>query len=154
MIVIVLLQAGMELRVLHAAAHKTTWYGQWGYQYGRGAFNITHSKYVSTQAASFCFEPQIMTVFGAMYVSHIMLTEFVVTCGHSCCVLGSFCAISEQALFCLDSLCNMLLSPNRCCHQFFWPVKSASTYITCCWEHCPQTCQSGSAAFASITSHS
>jgi len=39
-----LLQGGMELRVLHAAAHKTTWYGQWGYQYGRGAFNITHSK--------------------------------------------------------------------------------------------------------------
>jgi len=39
-----LLQGGMELRVLHAAAHKTTWYGQWGYQYGRGAFNITQNK--------------------------------------------------------------------------------------------------------------
>ena len=37
-------QGGMELRVLHAAAFKNTWYGQWGYQYGRGAFNITHSK--------------------------------------------------------------------------------------------------------------
>lgn len=39
-----LLQGGMELRVLHAAAHKSTWYGQWGYQYGRGAFNITQNK--------------------------------------------------------------------------------------------------------------
>ena len=37
-------QGGMELRVLHAAANKVTWYGQWGYNYGRGAFNITHSK--------------------------------------------------------------------------------------------------------------
>ena len=37
-------QGGMELRVLHAAAKKATWYGQWGYNYGRGAFNITHSK--------------------------------------------------------------------------------------------------------------
>lgn len=39
------MQGGMELRVLHAAAHKVTWYGQWGYQYGRGAFNITQNKY-------------------------------------------------------------------------------------------------------------
>ena len=39
------MQGGMELRVLHAATHKMTWYGQWGYQYGRGAFNITHNKY-------------------------------------------------------------------------------------------------------------
>ena len=38
------MQGGMELRVLHAAAKKVTWYGQWGYNYGRGAFNITHSK--------------------------------------------------------------------------------------------------------------
>lgn len=39
----------MELRVLHAATHKMTWYGQWGYQYGRGAFNITHNKYALLQ---------------------------------------------------------------------------------------------------------
>lgn len=39
-----MMQGGMELRVLHAAAHKVTWYGQWGYQYGRGAFNITQNK--------------------------------------------------------------------------------------------------------------
>lgn len=43
------MQGGMELRVLHAAAKKVTWYGQWGYNYGRGAFNITHSKYVKSR---------------------------------------------------------------------------------------------------------
>jgi hypothetical protein len=30
----------MELRVLCAAAHRTTWYGRWGYVFGRGGFNI------------------------------------------------------------------------------------------------------------------
>ena len=30
----------MELRVLHAAARGHTWYGQWQYGFGRGAFNM------------------------------------------------------------------------------------------------------------------
>lgn len=30
----------MELRVLHTAAHGGTWYGRWGYAFGRGGFNI------------------------------------------------------------------------------------------------------------------
>ena len=34
------LQAGMELRVLHTAAYGCTWYGQWGYTFGRGGYNI------------------------------------------------------------------------------------------------------------------
>ena len=33
-------QAGMELRVLHAAARRMTWYGQWHYGFGRGGFNM------------------------------------------------------------------------------------------------------------------
>ena len=37
----VLLQAGMELRVLHTAARGATWYGQWHYGFGRGGFNMT-----------------------------------------------------------------------------------------------------------------
>jgi hypothetical protein len=36
-------QSGMELRVLHAAAHRTTWYGTWGYTFGRGDFNISRA---------------------------------------------------------------------------------------------------------------
>ena len=35
------LQAGMELRVLFAAANCLTWYGQWDYTFGRGPFNIS-----------------------------------------------------------------------------------------------------------------
>lgn len=30
----------MELRVLHAAARRMTWYGQWHYGFGRGGFNM------------------------------------------------------------------------------------------------------------------
>lgn len=33
-------QAGMELRVLHTVAHRQTWYGGWGYAFGRGGFAI------------------------------------------------------------------------------------------------------------------
>lgn len=36
-------QVGMELRVLHAAAFRNTWYGQWGYGFGRGGFAISRS---------------------------------------------------------------------------------------------------------------
>ena len=46
-----MMQGGMELRVLHAAAHKVTWYGRWGYHFGRGAFNITHNKWVTSAPA-------------------------------------------------------------------------------------------------------
>ena len=34
-------KAGMELRVLYAAATKYTWYGLFGYEFGRGGYNIT-----------------------------------------------------------------------------------------------------------------
>ena len=34
----------MELRVLHTAAHLHTWYGQWGYDYGRGGYNMTREQ--------------------------------------------------------------------------------------------------------------
>ena len=33
-------QAGMELRLLHAAAHRQTWYGRWGFVFGRGGFAV------------------------------------------------------------------------------------------------------------------
>lgn len=55
------------MRVLHAAAHKVTWYGQWGYQYGRGAFNITQNKYafaarvILAQLAKLCSMISFMT---------------------------------------------------------------------------------------------
>lgn len=31
----------MELRVLHTAARRMTWYGQWHYSFGRGGFNMS-----------------------------------------------------------------------------------------------------------------
>ena len=31
-------QAGMELRLLHTVAHRQTWYGRWGFLFGRGGF--------------------------------------------------------------------------------------------------------------------
>lgn len=42
--VVAYLQAGMELRVLHAAARRMTWYGQWHYGFGRGGFNMRPQK--------------------------------------------------------------------------------------------------------------
>ena len=33
----------MELRVLHTAAFRNTWYGQWGYGFGRGGFAISRA---------------------------------------------------------------------------------------------------------------
>ena len=33
-------QTGMELRVLHTAAFTSTWYGRWGYAFGRGGYNL------------------------------------------------------------------------------------------------------------------
>ena len=38
----------MELRVLHTIAHGTTWYGRWGYAFGRGGFNLTAAAWVRT----------------------------------------------------------------------------------------------------------
>lgn len=38
----------MELRVLHAAAYQHTWYGKWGYTFGRGPFNISRRTWRST----------------------------------------------------------------------------------------------------------
>lgn len=34
----------MDLRVLHTAAHLSTWYGQFGFDFGRGAYNITREQ--------------------------------------------------------------------------------------------------------------
>lgn len=30
----------MELRLLHTVAHRQTWYGRWGFIFGRGGFAI------------------------------------------------------------------------------------------------------------------
>lgn len=38
----------MELRVLYATAHRFTWYGHWGYEFGRGAFNISKATWRAT----------------------------------------------------------------------------------------------------------
>ena len=38
----------MELRVLFAVAHRFTWYGRWGYEHGRGAFNISKATWRAT----------------------------------------------------------------------------------------------------------
>jgi len=38
----------MELRVLYATAHRFTWYGHWGYEHGRGAFNISKTTWRAT----------------------------------------------------------------------------------------------------------
>ena len=34
--------------MLHAVAHQTTWYGQWGYEFGRGPFNINKTTWRAT----------------------------------------------------------------------------------------------------------
>lgn len=36
---------GMLLRVLHAAAYRSSWYGKWGYSFGRAAFGIDAVSY-------------------------------------------------------------------------------------------------------------
>jgi hypothetical protein len=35
----------MELRVLHTAAFKSTWYGRWGYAFGRGGYNLQRANW-------------------------------------------------------------------------------------------------------------
>ena len=32
----------MDYRLLHCAAYGGTWYGRWGYTFGRGSFGATH----------------------------------------------------------------------------------------------------------------
>ena len=44
-------QGGMELRVLHTTAHGGTWYGRWGYDFGRGGFNIQAPAWRAAAAA-------------------------------------------------------------------------------------------------------
>ncbi len=38
----------MELRVLHAVAHQATWYGAWGYEFGRSPFHTTKTTWKAT----------------------------------------------------------------------------------------------------------
>jgi len=38
-------KCGLPYRLLHAIAHKTTWYGKWGYSFCRGPFNISETKW-------------------------------------------------------------------------------------------------------------
>lgn len=44
-------KAGMELRVLYTAAYGHTWYGSYGYVFGRGPYNTSEAKW--TAAANF-----------------------------------------------------------------------------------------------------
>lgn len=44
-------QSGMELRVLYAVAYQKTWYGRWGYNYGRGGFNISRPSWKKAMAS-------------------------------------------------------------------------------------------------------
>ncbi|EFN52577.1 hypothetical protein CHLNCDRAFT_138584, partial [Chlorella variabilis] len=46
--------AGMELRVLHAAARRATWYGQWRYGFGRGGFNMTPQQASARRLGCLC----------------------------------------------------------------------------------------------------
>ena len=41
----------MELRVLHAVAHKKTWYGRWGYTFGRAGFNLSPGAWEAAASA-------------------------------------------------------------------------------------------------------
>lgn len=38
-------KASMLLRLLYSAAHMCTWYGKWGYGFGRAAFNYGAEEY-------------------------------------------------------------------------------------------------------------
>ncbi|KAL8258027.1 hypothetical protein R6Q59_030068 [Mikania micrantha] len=38
-------QKSMELRLLHGAAYGRSWFGNWGYQFGRGSFGVTRQMY-------------------------------------------------------------------------------------------------------------
>lgn len=41
------MRGGMELRVLHTVAHGHTWYGQFGYEFGRGPYNTTETQWAA-----------------------------------------------------------------------------------------------------------
>ena len=36
---------GMELRLLHVVAYSQSWFGHWGYKFGRGSFGVTQPMY-------------------------------------------------------------------------------------------------------------
>ncbi|KAI3734155.1 hypothetical protein L6452_13618 [Arctium lappa] len=38
-------QKSMDLRLLHGVAYGQSWFGQWGYQFGRGSFGVTQQMY-------------------------------------------------------------------------------------------------------------
>ncbi|XP_071715538.1 PHD finger protein MALE STERILITY 1 [Rutidosis leptorrhynchoides] len=38
-------QRSMDLRLLHGAAYGQSWFGHWGYQFGRGSFGVTQQMY-------------------------------------------------------------------------------------------------------------
>ncbi len=40
----------MELRVLFTAAHGSTWYGRWGYGFGRGGYNLQRANWDAAAA--------------------------------------------------------------------------------------------------------
>jgi hypothetical protein len=42
----------MELRILHTVAYQTTWYGKWGYSFGRGGYNIQPEQWAAAAASA------------------------------------------------------------------------------------------------------
>jgi hypothetical protein len=36
---------GLDFRLLHAVAYGSTWYGRWGYKFGRGSFGVSEAAY-------------------------------------------------------------------------------------------------------------
>lgn len=44
-------KTGMELRVLHTVGLGATWYGQWGYVFGRSAFNQNEHEWEKAREA-------------------------------------------------------------------------------------------------------
>lgn len=81
-------QSGMELRVLYAVAYQKTWYGRWGYNYGRGGFNISRPTWrkAMTTLSSVPVESLLQEVESTDTVLARVISLYQV-CSPACCVV-------------------------------------------------------------------
>ncbi|XP_073286198.1 PHD finger protein MALE STERILITY 1 [Primulina huaijiensis] len=83
---------GMDLRLLHAVAYSKTWFGRWGYKYGRGTFGVTQEMYQNAlkeiRSIPLSLLAQILGVESCKTETKIILARYQVLSGHSLATLG------------------------------------------------------------------
>jgi hypothetical protein len=101
----------MTLRLLHTAAYGHTWYGKWGYEFGRGSFAITQTAWHHA-------------VNGVMRAPlNAMLKDFEAVDAAVCAILGTYSALlgqgpAAQLSDLLRIMLQLVASPAACAAAF------------------------------------